>query len=229
MEKWFEVKHLYKSFGKVEVLKDITLDIRKKEVLAIIGLNGAGKTTLVKTINGLYTPSEGSISSDTSLKEHVGMQFQMASYPMSYRVKDFVEFFWGIRKYNIKDPKNADTKKMFDFFELDTIMKRPASKISGGQNTILGIYLALFFKPKLVFLDEFTTVIDLHKKYDYIKYVKDFCQNNNIDIVMVSHDLDEIFMMSDRIIVLQEGKIVKEIKTKNTTRDKLIKYIDEMK
>ena len=203
-----EIKNLDKSFGKTIALKNINLNINDKENLALLGANGAGKTTLIEIIVGANKQDSGTIEYKydyvNNFQEEIGIQFQDSSYPRSLRVRSIVNFMVDI--YNIGITKQQ-LKKMVKMFGLEKFWAKPARSLSGGQQQRLNILLALLHKPKIVFLDELSTGLDISVREQIKKFVKDYCKVNEINIVLVSHDILEIEQLCDRIVIMQLGEI----------------------
>lgn len=211
-ERLLLVKNVYKSFKKNSVLQNVNLSVFENENLAILGENGAGKTTLLNIILGMHKADKGDIIWTDKFKnkipQSIGVQFQTATYPVGFEVKDIVIFFRKI--YNI-DKNLSANKKLFNFFEIKKIWSKPIKTLSGGEVKRLNIYFALFHKPKLVFLDEFSSALDHEKKEQYIKFIKKFCEDNSITIVLISHDIEEIMALTEKIIILRKGKLLKKM------------------
>lgn len=219
-----EIKNLVKTFGrgkgKVLAVNDITININRNENMALLGANGAGKTTLVEIIVGINKPTSGGIKYDyeydVGFQEQLGIQFQDSTYPFGLKVKDVVNFMVDV--YDVKITKD-ELHKMIKMFGLEQYWKKFARSLSGGQQQRLNILLALLHKPKLIFLDELSTGLDISVKEQIINFVGQYCRINNINIVLVSHDVAEIELLCDRVVIMQKGIIkvdmyMKDVKEK---------------
>ncbi len=221
--KLIEVKDLRKSFGDKVVLDGIDIDLYENQNVAILGGNGAGKTTLVEIVVGLNKPTSGEIKYNYKYErnylEKIGIQFQDSSYPPGLSVKNIIDFI--IEMYNCDIPKD-DFKGLLKIFGIDQFYNKRASVLSGGQSQRLNALIAIIQKPKILFLDELSTGLDISIRTRIREFIKDYAKNNNMSIVLVSHDMGEIDYLTDRIIFLKNGKkvvdcpkekIIKEFKT----------------
>ncbi|MGL4343445.1 MAG: ABC transporter ATP-binding protein [Metamycoplasmataceae bacterium] len=226
-----KVSNLEKWFGTVKnkhyALKNISFEIKEGECLSFLGGNGAGKTTLVEILSGLNKPSKGNIEYlfdyDKSYLEKIGIQFQDSSFPPALSVKEIVEFM--ITVFDIKI-NNDDFYALLKIFGIDEFYKKNAHSLSGGQQQRLNAILAIIHKPKIVFLDEISTGLDINIKTRIKEFIKSYAKEYGMTIILVSHDLDEIKYLCDRMIILEKGEIkssfyINEIKDK--TLDEFVK------
>ena len=222
-KKVIEVKNLYKSFGNGEnkkvVLDNINLDIYEGENIALLGGNGAGKTTLVEILAGLNKPTSGKINYlfdyKKSFQEKIGIQFQDSSYPPAISVKEVIKFMINIygSKMN-KDELNA----LIKIFGIDEYYKKRASKLSGGQQQRLNVLLALIHKPHIIFLDELSTGLDISIRTRIKNFIQEYSIENNMLIILVSHDMGEVQQLCQRMIFLKNGQIVVNDLIKNLVK-----------
>lgn len=211
LHKLISIKNLQKKFGKKQVLKDVNFNIKKGEHLCLLGSNGAGKTVLIETISGLLEPSGGSIEyffDSTELNKQIGIQFQSIDLPSSLTPLDIINFFIDLYKLNIT---KEEIDNLIDAFKIRNYINTKSSKLSGGQKQRLNVLLSLINKPKIIFLDEFSTGLDFLIKNQIEEFILNYANKNNITIVVVSHDVDEINFFAKRIVVLYDGKIVLNI------------------
>lgn len=210
-----KIKEVTKDFGagkyKKEVLKGINLTIYEGEHLAILGGNGAGKTVLVETIAGLNKPTSGTIEYcydyKTKFQERLGIQFQDSSYPPAITVKEVIDFMIEIYGSKVNPDELMALLKIFG---IDSYYKKRANKLSGGQQQRLNCLLALIHKPKILFLDELSTGLDITIRTNIKRFIKSYAKENGITLVIVSHDMDEVEFLADYICVLKNGLIVFE-------------------
>lgn len=207
-----EINNLDKSFSKgkkkTHALKDVSLKINQNENMALLGANGAGKTTLIEIVVGANKQDSGTVKYNyhyvNNFQEEIGIQFQDSSYPWSLRVRSIVNFMVSV--YDIGITKET-LKRMVKMFGLEKFWNRQARSLSGGQQQRLNILLALLHKPKIVFLDELSTGLDISVREQIKAFVKEYCKVNGINIVLVSHDVNEIDQLCDRIVIMQLGEI----------------------
>lgn len=209
MEHLVVIENLSKQFGKkLQVLKGVDLVIKPMEHLALIGHNGAGKSLLFDLIAGIIQPSGGKITyyfQDQPYYRQIGMQFQTIDFLPNLSVANMIRF--SIDLFNIKiDPQALD--HLIDGFEVRQFLKQKCVKLSGGQKQRLNLLLALINQPKLLLLDEFATGLDHLVKIRLRKFILDYCNQKQITIVTIAHDLDDIAWFAKAIAVLDQGKIV---------------------
>lgn len=223
-----------KKFGKGDkeftAVDKLTFNIAEGENIALIGANGAGKTTTIEMILGINKPNEGKISykytdSWRQIKKFLGVQFQDSIYPSYISVKAIVNFI--IDAYNIKISEK-ELASLVRAFKVESFYTQNANSLSGGQSQRLNILLALLHKPKIVFLDELSTGLDITTRNEFKKFIKNYAKVNKITIVLISHDVGEIMALTERMIILKKGKIYKDQKISNfKNADELEKFIED--
>ncbi len=209
--KLIEIKNIYKNFGsgksEKKVLKDINFNINFLEHTALLGCNGAGKTVLSEIICGLNDPTSGEIirNFDTdNYKKKIGIQFQDSSYPQGVTVKKVISFIVSIYKSGIS---NDELKALIKIFGIEEIYNKNAMDLSGGQQQRLNLLLSLIHKPEFIILDELSSGLDIKIKSRIKRFIKEYSKKHNITILIVSHDMDEIEYLTNRIIVMYLGKV----------------------
>lgn len=196
----------YKDFCAVD---QISLHIRKNEIFGIIGMNGAGKTSTIECIEGLRKYESGEIKicgldpqkDRKRVHEIIGIQLQDTSYQNSARVYELCELFSSFY------PDPVPYKELLEKMGLWEKRKNMVSKLSGGQRQKLSIVLALIGKPKVLFLDELTTGLDPNSRHQMWDLLKDL-RKQGITIVLISHFMDEVQAVCDRIAIMDKGKIL---------------------
>lgn len=236
MEKIIEIKNVCKVFGKrtkqVRALDNVSFDIYKGQNISLVGANGAGKTTLVEILAQLNKPTSGQIiyhlDTNKPISEQIGVQFQDSQYPSGISVKGIIRFI--IDAYN-SDITKEELEKLLDIFGVRSFYKLNARSLSGGQSQRLNILLALLHKPKVLFLDELSTGLDITIRNEIKAFIKQYAIDNGIQLLLVSHDMGEVEYLADRIIIMQKGKVIddkliKDIKkSKKTLEEYVVKYI----
>ncbi|MDR2654125.1 MAG: ABC transporter ATP-binding protein [Mycoplasmataceae bacterium] len=222
-QKLIEVKNLtVKFYGKIVAVDDVSFDIYKNQNIGLIGSNGAGKTTVIETIIGINKPTSGQIVYNIK-KEEVGVQFQDSLFPQHISVKQLIDFI--LRSYNIK-VSEEELEEMMKVFKVDTFKQKQASSLSGGQAQRLNVMLCFIHKPKFVFLDELSTGLDITTRDSFKRFIKQYCEKNDITICLISHDCNELMYLVDKLYVMHKGKIIDSILTKDfQTTAELEEYI----
>ena len=231
MTKILEIKNLYKKFGSEIALDNINLSMNQGEVIGLIGGNGAGKTTLSEVVAGITKPTSGSIKynlgKNANHKEKIGIQFQDSSYPSGLSVKDLVSFARNLHKIKMD---NFELKRLLQKFQMGDIYRRKVRSLSGGQRQKINVLLSIIHKPKIVILDELTTGLDILAREEVIDFTKKLIDDQSISVIIVSHQMDEIKALASRVVVLSNGKIVKDepIASIEKTHKSLSKYMLEL-
>ena len=211
-----EIKDLYVSYGMMEVLHGISVNVEDDELVSIIGPNGAGKTTLIKTVMGLVKPTSGSIIYNgediTHLPAHKRAALGIGYVPEGRRVfgKLSVEDNLKMGAYEIKDKakikKNIDM--VYDIFpRLGERSKQLAATMSGGEQQMLAIGRALMLEPKMLLIDEVSMglmPIMVNTCFEVIKKLND----DGITVLVVEKNANKALKIADRGYVLETGNIV---------------------
>lgn len=217
-----ELKHINKSYdGHIIALKDVNLTIEDGEIFGIIGQSGAGKSTLVRCINMLEPPTSGEVLingkdmmklSAKELREerkHIGMIFQHFNLLSSRTVYKNVAF--PLELANI--PKEEQHKQIMDILELVGLTeykdKYPA-QLSGGQKQRVGIARAIVSRPPVLLSDEATSALDPETVKSILQLLKDINKKLGITIIMITHQMEVIKEIADRVAVIEKGEIIEE-------------------
>lgn len=227
------LKHAFRQKGGFKTIyENISFEIFKNERLAFLGPNGSGKSLTVATIAGIIKPKAGKITYNYSYKhspyEKISVQFQDLQFPNSLTPWDLIKFTMKLNGINEND---NELLSALEIFEIDKIKHTKMSKLSGGQQQRVNVFISMLGKPKVLFLDEFTTGLDIAIKYKLQTYILEYCKKHQITLVIVSHDIDCIEEMVDRIIILANKKIYLDAYTKDiinkfgSVKNMLKKYI----
>jgi ABC-2 type transport system ATP-binding protein len=217
-----EVKGLTKKYGSFTAVDNISLSVRRGETLGILGPNGAGKTTTIEMIEGLKSPTAGSIMLDgkdvaretDAVKAVIGVQLQSSSFFDGLNLLELIETFAAL--YDNK----VDPMAMLAEVELTDKAKAQAKELSGGQRQRLSVAIALVNDPKVLFLDEPTTGLDPQARrhlWDLVQKIK----AKGKTIILTTHYMDEAEVLCDRIAIMDHGKII-ELDTPQALIQKLL-------
>ena len=205
------VRNLTKSFSGRRVVDDLSFDVQKGEVFALLGHNGAGKSTTIDLILGLKTPDGGTakiLGMDAAKNrkqvfERVGVQLQNTQYQTNITVEEACIEYASL----YADP--ADYPKLLEQFGLGTLRKNFVSKLSGGELQKLSVVLALIGKPEIVFLDELTTGLDVVARREVWRTLKQL-ERQGLTIFLTTHYMEEAEALCDRVCIIKSGKKVAE-------------------
>ena len=198
-----EIKNLKKSFGKNEVLKDISLKVDKGEVLCIIGPSGSGKSTLLRCITNLETQDSGIIDFDGTF----GLVFQDFNlFPHHSVMKNITNAPIKVQKRN-KDDVYRDARNLLKKLDLSDKEDTYPCELSGGQQQRVSIARALAMNPDILFFDEPTSALDPELTGEILKVIKDLAAEK-MTMVIVTHEMSFAKKVADTIIFMDDGFIV---------------------
>ena len=220
-----KVENLYKSFGKgdtlVEVIKNASFTINKGELVALVAPSGAGKTTLLMMIGCVDTPNAGKIwigdekvydnkwlTKDTRKlrREKIGFIFQ-AHYLIPFlNIMDNLILLPQSNGISDKVSK-AKARELLKYFDIADKEKAMPSQLSGGQNQRVAIARALVNNPQIILADEPTAALDMHRSVNVIKMLKKIALEQDVAIIMVTHD-DRMLPYCDRIMEIKDRGII---------------------
>lgn len=221
-----EIKNVVKSFGNVQVIKDVSFTINQGEIYGIIGHSGAGKSTLLRCINGLESYNGGSVNvmgkevsalNDRELRvfrKELGMIFQNFNLLQRKNVFDNVALpleVWGYDKNTIKE-KVSELIKLVGLE--DKILRKP-SQLSGGQKQRVAIARALALDPKILLCDEATSALDPKTTKDILQLLLKINKELGITIIIVTHQMEVIKEVCERVALLDGGGIKAEGKAED--------------
>ena len=212
-----EIKNITKLFDGFTALRDVNLEIKSGELVALLGPSGSGKTTLLRIIAGLEIPDGGSIhfygqdAADRDVRERkVGFVFQHYALFRHMTVFENVAFGLRVKPKNLR-PSNEDIrKKVFELLklvQLDRMAERYPSQLSGGQRQRVALARALTVEPKVLLLDEPFGALDAKVRKELRRWLRRLHDDLHITSVFVTHDQEEALEVADRIVVMNEGKI----------------------
>lgn len=206
-------------YDSIEALKDVSLQVNSGEILGIIGPNGSGKTTLLKCINKKLNFRVGTVLIDSrnvlemSRKEiarNIGVVPQISSVSFPFTVFDIVLMgrYPHTKRFTGETEKDiAITQHCLELTGIKYLSSRPVTEISGGEYQKVIIARALAQEPKILLLDEPTLHLDISHQIEILDLVRNLAQEKKLVIVIVLHDLNLAVRYSDRILILNKGKI----------------------
>ncbi|AXE39132.1 ABC transporter ATP-binding protein [Acidipropionibacterium virtanenii] len=202
-----DVKALRKQFGAVRAVEDVTFHVSQGEVFGVLGPNGAGKTTTVECLVGAISRDAGKVSvlgvdpcADRKvIRQSVGYQLQSAVLPPLLTVAEVIAMFAAL----YANP--ADASGLMNLIGLDDLARRKVRALSGGQRQRLSIAVALVGNPRIAVLDELTTGLDPQARRDTWGLIADI-RGRGVTIVLVTHALDEVDQLCDRLVVIDQGR-----------------------
>ena len=237
-----EMDNIVKSFAGIKALNDVHLDLREGELHALMGENGAGKSTLMKILTGVYSKDSGAIKlagEDGNLKEveiktplqaqHLGISMVFQEFNLLDNMDIAENIFLGREPIDGKhciDKKKmyADANKWLDKVHLDVDPKSKVSDLSVGFKQLLEIAKCLSFNARIIILDEPTASLT-DRESETLFSIIDELKQNNISIVYISHRMEEVFNLADRITVFRDGTYIDTVERKDFKEDQIIKMM----
>jgi ABC-type sugar transport system ATPase subunit len=238
-----EVNSVTKHFGSVHVLNGVNLKVEAGTVTGLVGDNGAGKSTLMKTITGLYSIDSGDIRFDgkpmggltPGQRRQLGIEMIYQDLALAKQQDVAANIFLGrepvkqlfgfIPGFVDKAKMDTDAQKMIDRLgaRIPSI-HRPVGMFSGGQQQTVAIARALTFNPKLVIMDEPTAALAVREVESVLELIRQM-RDEGIAVILISHRLNDVFEVTDRIVVLRQGRIEADLITGQTQMREVVGYI----
>jgi branched-chain amino acid transport system ATP-binding protein len=227
-----DVQSVSVRFGGVRALSDVSLQVKKGEVFSIIGPNGAGKTSMLNCISGRYKPASGDIlyrgqsllrrSINDRAKLGIGRTFQNLAlfghmsvlnnilvgrhHLMRNNFLTGMAYWLGAEREELEHRRRVED--IIDFLEIQDVRNEPAGTLSYGYRKRIELARAIAIEPELILLDEPMAGMNLEEKEDMARYVLDLNKEFGMTIVMIEHDMGVVMDLSDRVIVLDFGKVI---------------------
>ncbi|WP_313311569.1 ABC transporter ATP-binding protein [Pulveribacter sp.] len=225
-----DVQNISLRFGGVKALTDISFDVREHEIRSIIGPNGAGKSSMLNCINGVYTPSEGSITFRGKTFSHMNSR-QVAEMGVARTFQNLALFKGMSVIDNIMTGRNLKIKSnllmqalrigpaereeirhrefvehIIDFLEIQAHRKTPVGQLPYGLQKRVDLGRALAMEPQVLLLDEPMAGMNVEEKQDMSRFILDVNDEFGTTIVLIEHDMGVVMDISDRVVVLDYGK-----------------------
>jgi sulfate transport system ATP-binding protein len=207
------IRGLWKSFGSNPVLKDVSLDVPEGELVALLGPSGCGKTTLLRILAGLETADAGSVrhggddvSARTARERNVGLVFQHYALFRHMTVAENVGFALRIRRRPAGEIASR-VAELLALVQLDSFRDRFPHELSGGQRQRVALARALATSPRILLLDEPFGALDARVRQELRRWLRRLHDDLHVTSVFVTHDQEEAFEVSDRIVLMNQGRI----------------------
>ncbi len=237
------INNVTKRFGAIQVLNGVNLDFEAGTVTGLVGDNGAGKSTLMKTITGIYSIDEGFITFKgqdiagiaPGARRALGIEMIYQDLALARQQDVASNIFLG------REPKrrpfgflpfvvdkarmDVEARRMIDRLGAPIpSLHRPVGLFSGGQQQTVAIARALTFNPRIVIMDEPTAALAVREVENVLNLVKQL-KSEGIAVILISHRLNDVFEVTDRIVVLRQGRIEATLETAKTQMREVVSYI----
>lgn len=216
-----EINNVYKSYGELEVLKDISFKIEEGDIFGIIGQSGAGKSTLLRCFNGLEDFQKGQIKvnnqeiASLNKKELANIQKEMGMIFQNFNLLNRLNVYDNIAlplKFSKQDPNSQENKahieNLLKLVGLEDKSKAYPKQLSGGQKQRVAIARALVLNPKILLCDEATSALDPQITRDILDLLLKINKEMNITIVVVTHQMEVIKQICNKVAFLKDGKVI---------------------
>lgn len=241
-----KINNLTTSYGDKKIIKNLSMDIKKNKITAIIGPSGCGKSTLITTLNRMLEENKGKYNgtiefnnkdikniSKEEIRKNIGMLFQKPSpFPMSiYKNLSYAPMYYGIKNKNqLNNIVEEALKKVQLYDEVKDDLNMLATKLSGGQQQRLCIARALTVKPEVLVLDEPCSALDIKNTKSIEKMLLEL--SKDYTIVIVTHNLSQAKRIANYTAFLLDGELIEYEKTEelfeNPKDERTREYIEEM-
>lgn len=240
-----EMRNIKKNFGAVQALKGVDLTLQQNEVLGLVGDNAAGKSTLMKVLSGAYIPDEGEIyiegnrvnfSSPMDARRQ-GIEMVYQDYALSNNLDVVANVFMGreVVRYSLGPVDIMDfrymeqeTRSLLDRLKIDIpSVRQKVERLSGGQRQAIAIARATAFDAKVIIMDEPTAALSVAAIEKVLELVRQLKAQGS-SIILISHRLEDIYQVSDRMIVLRQGRKVSDTPVKGDIqefRERVVAYM----
>lgn len=205
---------LSKKYGSNSAVDKLNLEINRGELFSLLGVNGAGKTTTIKMLSCLLKPTSGDaliadksiVKNSREIKNIISVSPQETAVAPNLTVFENLSLMCGIHGFTNSE-KDKKTRELIEKFNLESVKKKKAGKLSGGYQRRLSIAMALISEPEILFLDEPTLGLDVIARselWDIIRSLK-----GKVTVILTTHYMEEAQKLSDRIGIMKDGKLLK--------------------
>lgn len=230
-----KMKNISKVFGKVKALNQVEFSLKKGEIHAILGENGAGKSSLMNVLNGIYLPDEGTIEVKNKLVKIISpkdaLSFGIGMLPQHYKL---VESFTALENIAAGSKKTTpflnkkkilvDMQKLIDEFEMDIKPDKKVMEMSVAEKQSLEIFKVLYRGADILILDEPTAVLTPQEINNLFKIIKKMVKND-CSVIIITHKLEEVMAISDRITIMRKGETIKTVNKEETNAQELARMM----
>ena len=242
-EPLLSIRGMTKIFGGLVAVDNVSLDVRRGEVVGLLGDNGAGKSTLIKCVSGVYHPEEGAIVFDGKPAEfatpmdarRVGIETIYQDLALANNLDVGANIFLGreVKKRRfgglvrtLDDRRMLDeSRHTLDFLQIRfPTLTEPIENLSGGQRQAVAIARAVYWEAKLMIMDEPTNNLGVPEQHKVLELIRTL-RERGVPVILITHILPDAFAVTDRVIVMHRGRKVAEKATERTNAEELVQYM----
>lgn len=240
-----EARNICKNFGGIRALDDVSFVLKKSEILGIVGDNGAGKSTLIKTITGAYRKNAGEVLlngqpveiENTRKARGLGIEtvyqasglVELMDAPSNlFLGREMTRPGWFGRAMGFinKRKMRSETGDLLKTLNIEVHnLAAPIRNLSGGQQQSVAVGRAAYWQGEIIILDEPANNIGVDQQRAVLALVKRIRDTHGVSFIMISHNMDHIFKLCDRVIVMRGGRKVSDLRIDDTTREEVVARI----
>lgn len=237
-----EAKHVAKSFGRLQVLRDISWNVKPGEFWGVIGPNGSGKSTLLNLISGTLAPDSGEIALSgkpvasygrKELSRKLAVLQQDGLPQVSFTVREVIE----MGRFPFQDWRGKDQQEdadellhhIMDRLELGGLADRHLDRLSGGQRQRAALGKVMAQQPEIVLLDEPTTYLDIRYQMQFMELISAWQREEGLTVIAVMHDLNLASLYCDRLLVLSGGSVAAQGSPSEILRPEMVESVFDVK
>jgi ABC-type sugar transport system ATPase subunit len=236
------VENLSKYFGGNHAVQDVTFELYKGEVVGLIGDNGAGKSTLIKMISGVYRPTHGSIYwmgaklEETNPKEvrdlgietiyqDLALADNLGIAPNLFLGREQMKRLFGVVKILDETTMRSQAEEILKRLNIEIPSLRVSVRdLSGGQRQSVAIGRAIYWEARLLIMDEPTAALGVKERGNILGLIKRL-KEQGVSVILISHNLTDVFEVTDRLIVMRRGVKIRELLTPHTTESEIVQLM----
>jgi D-xylose transport system ATP-binding protein len=233
-----QLRGIHKAFGGVHAVEDVSLNLHAGEVVGVLGHNGAGKSTLMKMLAGAYPIDSGEVHiNGTQVQvrtpvdaQRLGIESIYQTLALADNLDAVANLFLGrelLTRWRTLDDHRMDAEARKVFLRLNknfTNVRTPVRRLSGGQRQVVAISRAIYFNAKVLIMDEPTAALGPEETAMVGNLVRQL-KAEGVGIFLISHDLHDVFALTDRVAVMKNGKLVGTYNTADVTEDEVLGMI----
>ncbi len=233
-----ELRHINKAFGGVQAVDDVSLNLYPGEVVAVLGHNGAGKSTLMKMLAGAYPIDSGDVvisGEKVSVRtpsdaQALGIESIYQTLALADNLDSVANLFLGrelLTSWRTLDDHRMDAEARKVFHRLNknfTNVRIPVRRLSGGQRQVVAISRAIYFNARILIMDEPTAALGPEETAMVGNLIQQL-KAEGVGIFLISHDMHDVFALSDRVAVMKNGRMVGTYNTRDVTEDEVLGMI----
>ncbi|UWQ96216.1 ATP-binding cassette domain-containing protein [Rhodobacteraceae bacterium M385] len=236
-----DARNLNKSYGGLRALNDVSLDIRRGEIMALVGDNGAGKSTLIKVLSGALRPDAGKITFDKrpvtltspldatdigieTVHQSLGLVNELNVPQNVFLGRELRKRVFGLPILDKAEMRKRTVELLHNFAIGLPTLNEPVQQLSGGQRQTIAISRLLLAEPQLLIMDEPMAALGVDEGGKVLALVERM-REQGLTVLIISHNLEHVFRIADRVAVMKNGQMIDIVNTADVTREEIVRKI----